>query len=264
MINTQQPSTKPAADPNGVATVRLNRPPVNAVSKTMQYELKACFDELSEDRTIAAVILAATGERAFSAGIDMREIAGDPATRSVAALLDPGRVWRDAQHAIHHCTVPVLAAVESAVIGAGFGLVGCCDLIIAGEKATFGLTEINVGLLGGASKAIRMLGPFKARRMMFLGHMEPAAELHRLGAVEELVPAGTAVERAQAIGEELATKSPIALRLAKESILRIEASAMETQYRTEQDYTNRLRTFDDSREAMRAFNEKRPPEWTWA
>jgi enoyl-CoA hydratase len=137
-------------------------------------------------------------------------------------------------------------------------------LVIAGEEATFGLTEINVGLLGGASKALKMLGPSKARRMLFLGELLPAAELYRLGGIEEVVPAGTAEQRAVELATQMATKSPIALRLAKESILRIEGDEMMQRYRVENDYTNRLRTFNDSQEAMQAFLEKRRAEWTWS
>jgi enoyl-CoA hydratase len=158
----------------------------------------------------------------------------------------------------------VVAAIEHTTIGAGFGLTGVCDLVIAGEEATFGLTEINVGLLGGASKALKMLGPSKARRMLFLGELLPAAELYRLGGIEEVVPAGTAEQRAVELATQMATKSPIALRLAKESILRIEGDEMMQRYRVENDYTNRLRTFNDSQEAMQAFLEKRRAEWTWS
>jgi enoyl-CoA hydratase len=160
--------------------------------------------------------------------------------------------------------VPVVGAVERAAIGAGFGLVGVCDLVIAGEEATFGLTEINVGVLGGASKALRLLGPSKARRMLFLGEMVPAPELHRLGGVEEVVPTGQAEARAVQLAAQIASKSPIALRLAKESVLRIEGDEMMQRYRTENDYTNRLRTYNDSTEAIDAFLDKRPPRWTWS
>lgn len=254
----------------GVATVTLARPPVNAVNRTMQLELTETFDSLSQDRDIGAVVLAAAGTRAFSAGIDLHDTAehgpgGSPATdKRVQAVTDPGWEWRRAQHAIHHCPVPVIAAVEGAAIGAGFGLVGVCDVIIASESARFALTEIDVGLLGGSSKAIRMVGPYKARMMMFGGEFVPASELHRLGAVEELVAPGSALARAREIGAGFARKSPLALRLAKESILRIEGDAMERQYRTEQDYTNRMRGFDDAGEALSAYLEKREPDWTWS
>ena len=100
--------------------------------------------------------------------------------------------------------------------------------------------------------------------MLFLGELLPAQELLRLGAIEEVVAAGKAEDRAMELGRQMATKSPIALRLAKESILRIEADHVMQQYRTENDYTNRLRTYNDSREAIQAFTEKRTPRWTWS
>jgi enoyl-CoA hydratase len=252
---------------DGVATVSLNRPPVNAVNHQMQLELREAFDALSEDRQVGAVVLSAEGDRAFCGGIDLKETSDGSAPADGVPLrttLNPGWEWRAAQHAIRHCAVPVIAAVERPAIGAGFGLVGVCDLIVASHTAMFGLTEINVGLLGGASKALRMLGPYKTRMMMFTGRLQSAHELYRLGAVEELVDPGEALSRARAIGAEIAGKSPLAIRLAKESIVRIEGDEVETQYRTEWDYTNRLRGFQDSREAMSAFLEKREPTWTWS
>jgi enoyl-CoA hydratase len=257
---------------DGFAIVRLNRPPVNAVNKTMMRELRSTFEALSQDRDINAVVFGATGERAFCGGIDLKEVAaGSPADAGgvdagvdVRAMLDPNWEWRQAQSAIRHCVVPVVGAIERAAIGAGFGLTGVCDLVVAGEQATFGLTEINVGVLGGASKALRLLGPSKARRMLFLGELLPAAELYRLGGIEEVVPAGRAEARATELATELAQKSPIALRLAKESVLRIETDEVMDRYRTENDYTSRLRGFNDSMEAIAAFNEKRGPKWTWS
>jgi enoyl-CoA hydratase len=252
---------------DGYAVVRLDRPPVNAVNTQMRRELRACFDDLSVDRSVAAVVLGATGDRAFCAGVDLKERAAAPkvdGSGDLHALLDPAWEWRQALHAIRECLVPVIAAVEGPAIGAGFGLVGVADLVIAGERATFGLTEINVGLLGGASKALRLVGPSKARRMMFLGELLPARELLRLGAIEEVVAFGRAEDRASELAAQLATKSPIALRLAKESILRIEGDELMAHYRTENDYTNRLRGYRDSQEAMEAFNEKRPAQWTWS
>ena len=248
-----------------VAVVRLDRPPVNAVSRQMMSELRACFAELSEDRSINTVVLSAAGQKAFCAGIDLAEVSGgSQQQRSVADTLDSGRYWRETQQSIRYCAVPVIAAVEKAAIGAGFGLVGVCDLIVASETATFSLTEINVGLLGGAAKALRMLGPFKARMMLFSGEPMTAGELYRLGAVEALVEPGEAEAAAVSLAQRLASKSPIALRLAKESVLRIEGSGLDDAYRTEQDYTQRMRTFHDSAEARAAFREKRPPSWTWS
>lgn len=262
---TRQLETLDVEKRDGYAVVRLDRPPVNAVSKLMMREIRQCFDDLSQQRDMAAVILSATGERAFCGGIDLGEVAsGDDEAADMQALLDPNWEWRQAQYSIRQCLVPVIGAVEAAAIGAGFGLVGVCDLVIAGDRARFGLTEINVGLLGGASKALRLLGPSKARRMLFLGELIPAGELHRLGGIEEVVPAGTAESRAAELAAEMAKKSPIGLRLAKESILRIEGDEMMQQYRTENDYTSRLRGYHDADEALAAFREKRAPRWTWS
>jgi enoyl-CoA hydratase len=248
-----------------VAIVRLDRPPVNAVNRQMMSELRECFAALGEDRAVNAVVLAAAGGRAFSAGIDIHELAGGrDGPRTIADTLDPGRYWRDTQHQIRYCPVPVVAAVERAAIGAGFGLVGVCDVIVASETATFALTEIDVGLLGGAAKALRLVGPFKTRMMLLSGQPLTAAELYRLGAAEAVVEEGKAEAHAVEIARRFAAKSPIALRLAKESILRIEGSELEDSYRTEQDYTQRMRTYDDSKEAMAAFREKRDARWTWS
>jgi enoyl-CoA hydratase len=248
-----------------VAIVRLDRPPVNAVNREMMAEITEVFTELSEDKAVQAVVLSATGTKAFCAGIDLRDLPRDRVgDRTVADTLDGGRFWRDTQHAVRHCPVPVIAAVQGPAIGAGFGLVGVCDIIVASQSATFALTEINVGLLGGASKALRMVGPFKARMMFFSGEPSTADELYRLGAVESVVPDGRAETAAVEIAQRFAAKSPIALRLAKESILRIEGPVLEDSYRTEQDYTQRLRSYNDSREAMAASRDRRPPQWTWS
>jgi enoyl-CoA hydratase len=256
---------------DGIVVVHLARPPVNAVNREMVRELRSTFEAIGEDRSTAAVVLAAEGDRAFCAGIDLRERSTDRLSGgggedelAVADLLDSGRAWRDTQHAVRHCPVPVVVAVDGPAIGAGFGLVGCCDIIFASPRAQFGLTEINVGLLGGSSKALRMLGPFKARTMFFTGDLVPASEFYRLGVIEEIVEDRPVEERAIEFARKFVDKSPIALRLAKESILRIESMPMEDAYRMEQDYTQRLRSYNDSGEALRASVEKRPPSWTWS
>lgn len=251
-----------------VAVVRLARPPVNAVSRLMMSELDACFAELGADRTVSTVVLGAEGDRAFCAGVDLKELRAGAATgesaQTVGEILDSGSVWRGVQHRIRYLPVPVIAAVDGPAIGAGFGLVGVADLIVASDRASFGLTEINVGLLGGASKAIRMLGPHKARMLLFGGELISAQEMYRLGAAEEVVAAGRAIERAVEIGQVLAKKSPIALRLAKESILRIEGHWLEDAYRTEQDYTTRLSQYADAAEARNAYLERREPNWAFS
>lgn len=125
------------------------------------------------------------------------------------------------------------------------------------------MTEINVGLLGAGSFLQRMVGSYKARKLFYTGEFATPEEMYRLGAVEQVVPHDQLLPAANVLARRIAEKSPIAMRLAKESLNRVEFLPLKEAYRTEQDYTNHLRGFEDSREAMRAFAEKRAPEWKW-
>jgi enoyl-CoA hydratase len=138
-----------------------------------------------------------------------------------------------------------------------------CDILVASDHAWFGALEINVGLLGASAHVMQLVGRHKAREMFFLGEKVSAAELHRLGVIREVVAPEALLPTAFGVAEALAAKSPIALRLAKESMNRIEGLTLKDGYRTEQDYTARLLGYDDSREARDAFKEKREPQWKW-
>jgi enoyl-CoA hydratase len=165
--------------------------------------------------------------------------------------------------AIVDCAVPVIAAVNGPALGAGLAFAACCDVIVASENATFGATEINVGLLGASAHLSLLVGRHKARELFFTGDQITAAELHRLGAVRAVVPREQLLEEAGALARTLAAKSPIALRLAKESMNRVEFLPLKEAYRTEQEYTARLLGFEDAAEARQAFLDKRDPEWRW-
>ncbi|MGV8871848.1 MAG: enoyl-CoA hydratase-related protein [Rhodococcus sp. (in: high G+C Gram-positive bacteria)] len=249
---------------NGVVIVRLDRPPVNAVNKQMVADLTEVFSSAEFAEDVRAMVLSATGDGIFCAGIDLKERrklnAGDLADPTPGIVVDFGAAWRRATEAIRHCAVPVVAAVDGLAVGAGL-MVESCDVIFASERASFGLPEINVGLLGGSSVVARMVGPYTARKMLFTGEPVPAREFHRLGAVEEIVPNGEPEKRAEELADTIATKSPIAVRLAKESAVRVDGLPVEDGYRCEQDYTLRLRLFEDAGEAMSAFSERRAPEW---
>jgi enoyl-CoA hydratase len=248
---------------DGVATVTFHRPPVNALTKQVLRDITAIFDAFADDREVVAVIFRTEADRAFIAGVDLRDVtdSGEPAPTQ---LTDSGRVGREAFRAVHECAVPVIAAVDKVAIGGGFALVSCCDVIIATERATFGMTEINMGLLGASSHLVRMLGPYRARDLFFTGRMATAAELAAAGVVAMVVhdPADLDVAAGE-YARTLAVKSPLALRLAKESMNRTEYLPFDEGYRVEQDYTARLMAFEDSQEARDAFFEKRDPSWKW-
>ncbi len=252
-----------------IASVTFDRPPVNATAIDSFREIKQVFDGVSEDRDVRVVILTGAG-RAFSVGGDMKakqsNIWGDPPPPELGAtvITDSGRVPRDAIWSVMDCSVPVIAAVNGPAIGAGLAIASVCDYIIASERATFGMTEINVGVLGGSSFLIRMLGPYVARHMFYTGDVLSADDLRDARCFYKIVGHDQLMNEAQSLAERLAEKSPIALRLAKESVLRVEQHYyLKDGYRIEQDYTRRLVKFEDSLEARQAFVEKRPPEWKW-
>lgn len=239
-----------------IALVTMDRPPVNAVNAQFHEELMRVFDALSDREDVRAAILTGAG-KIFCAGADIKaRLEREP---------QPGDFWqhsrraREAFHSILECRVPVIAAINGPALGAGLGLVASCDLLVASENAVVGLPEINVGLLGGGRHAMRLFPHSKARRMMFTGQRLSGADLYRLGAVEECVPADQLMGAARALAAEIAAKSPVAIRLAKHAMNTIEFMSLRDGYRFEQNMTGELSKHEDSREAMRAFVEKRPP-----
>jgi enoyl-CoA hydratase len=239
-----------------IALVTMDRPPVNAVNTQFQDEMTLVFDTLSDREDVRVAILTGAG-KVFCAGADIKARLGrEP---------QPGDFWqhsrraREAFHAIVECRVPVIAAINGPALGAGLAIVASCDLLIASENALLGLPEINVGLLGGGRHAMRLFGHSKARRLMFTGQRLSGAELYRLGVVEECVPPDKLMDTARALAAEIAAKSPVAIRLAKHALNSIEEMSLRDGYRFEQNMTGELSRYEDSKEAMRAFVEKRLP-----
>jgi enoyl-CoA hydratase len=254
----------------GVATVTLDRPPVNALNAPMMRELARVFDELGRSREAHVAILTADGDRLFCAGADVteserryvrRELLPD---ESVVDLADPGAVVRQMFWGIRHGQLPVVAAVNGLALGAGAALVACCDVIVAAETAAFALPEIDVGVLGGARHLQRLVGVWKTREMMLTGDRVPAAEMHRLGAIAKVVPHADLAATAFGLATRMAGKSPLALRMAKQSMNRVEHLSLEEGYQLEQDYTARVTPLNDSKEARAAWQGKRAPTWTWS
>ena len=236
-----------------VATVTLDRPPVNAITRSTMVELRDTFRSLGDDPDVRVAVFTGAGEKAFMAGVDLKTFDTDD---TEADPDDPGRLPREALEAVYDCAVPVIAAVNGPALGAGLAYAAVCDLIVAADHATFGTTEINVGLLGASAHLNLLLGRPFVRELFLTGVPAPAAELHRLGAVNRVVPIAE-------LAASLAAKSPLALRLAKQALNETEFLPLKEAYRTEQGYTRRLLQHPDSQEARRAFAEKRDPVWTW-
>jgi enoyl-CoA hydratase len=235
----------------GVAEVYLDHPPVNALDSAGWARLAETITSVGNDGEVRVVILAAKG-RGFCAGVDIKELAADS---SVITKVNKG--CYDAFAAIHDCPVPVIAACHGFVLGGGIGLVGSCDIIVAADDASFGLPEIDRGALGAASHLLRMFPIQKVRKMLFTGEPIDAAEAHRLGALEAVVTKDELLPKAREIAESIASKSPKAMRLAKESLNGIEPLDVKKSYFFNDTATTEIYTSPDSQEARDAFVEKR-------
>ena len=241
---------------NYVATVTLDRPPVNALGRAIREELLATFDSLHDRDDVRVVILAANG-RTFCAGADIKErtlLTGAP-----GEYRELNRLVREVFYSVIQCSKPVIAAVNGPALGAGFAMALCCDLIVASEEAVFGMPEVDVGLAGGVKFLQRYFTPSQSRMLLITGRRVPASELYRLGVVQAVVPAGRLLAEARTLADEIAQKSPLAVRMLKTSFNAVENLSLEDGYRIEQDMTIELSKSEDAQEAKRAFVEKRKP-----
>ena len=242
----------------GIATVTLDRPPVNAQNRKSRDEIIHLFDTLGDRDDVRCVILT-SALKVFSAGADGKE--------RVSLVKEPGdyvrhtRVTREYFYAISDCARPVIAAVNGAAFGAGFVLALSCDIVLAAEDAYFVIPELDVGLAGGASFLMQHFGRSMARYMYFTARRIPAAELHRLGVITAVLPPDRLMGEARTIAADIAAKSPGAVRAVKRAFNVIEEMPARDGYRYEQTITVDLAQTEDTREAQRAFVEKRKPEF---
>jgi enoyl-CoA hydratase len=237
-----------------VATVTLNRPKVlNALSPELMREVTAALAELDRDETVRAVVLTG-GPKVFAAGADISDMAGRTAVEQLSR--DQTGVWAG----IASFSKPLIAAVNGYALGGGCELALTCDLIIAGDTARFGQPEVNLGVIpgaGGTQRWPRSAGKYVAMEVMLSGSPLTANRAYELGIVNKVVPAEMAVELARRMARQLAEKPPLALRMAKESVLKAFESPLAEGLAAERKSFYFLFATEDQKEGMRAFLEKR-------
>ena len=247
---------------DGVATITLNRPNVhNAMNDTMRAELTACFTELAQSTDARAIVVTGAGERAFSAGADIREFVAP----QVPVKFRDARRRVDFRAAMDRCGQPIIAAINGFALGGGLELALACDIRIAGEDAQLGLTEVNLAIIpggGGTQRLPRLVGRGKALEMILTGARVDAREALRIGLVERVVPTAEVHTAAQALAKMLAERAPIAMRYAKEAVVKGLGMSLEDGLRLENDLATLLRTTEDRIEGAKAFLEKRKPRFT--
>ena len=239
-----------------VAVVTMRRPPVNAQNRQFREELTAIFDTLSDRADTRCIVLTGEG-KTFSAGADLKERPG--LGDEAGAYPRHNRIVREAFNAVMECEKPVIAAINGPAIGAGCVLALCCDILLAAEAAFFSMTEVDVGLAGGVRHVRRFFGESDARLLIFTARRISGPELLRMGVVSDCVAAEALLETAVGIAREIAAKSPSAVRAAKRSFNVTENLPLHAGYRYEQSQTVALAGSEDTKEAQRAFAEKRRP-----
>jgi enoyl-CoA hydratase len=237
-----------------VAIITLNRPKVlNALNHDLMNEVVQALENFERDDQIHAIVLTGS-ERAFAAGADIKEMSEESA---ISILLKNRFATWDK---IRSCKKPIIAAVSGFALGGGCELAMNCDIIVASETAQFGQPEINLGVIpgaGGTQRLTRVVGKHKAMEMILTGRSVTAQEALALGLVNKVVPVELFLEEAKAMAQEIAKKSPIAVRLAKESILKTFDCSISDGLEFERKNFYMLFASEDQKEGMKAFLEKR-------
>jgi enoyl-CoA hydratase len=245
-----------------VVIVTLNRPEqMNAMNTAMGEDLLACFTALATDGDARAVVLTGAGERAFCAGGDLKE----RNEMSEAAWRAQHVIFEQAAMRVLRCPMPVIAAVEGFALAGGCELAILSDFIVAGATAVFGVPETTLGIfpgIGGTQLLPRIVGAPLAKELIFTGRRMKADEAKAAGLVNHLVPAGRARATAAEIAATIARNGPIAVRQAKKAIAYGSETDLETAMILAIEAYNATVVTEDRLEGVRAFNEKRRPQFT--
>lgn len=237
-----------------IARVTINRPPVNAQNNKLREEMQLVMDSFGDRIDVRAIVLTGEG-KAFSAGADLSE----RPTQEPGNYTAHNRRVRASFDCIMECPKPVIAAVNGPAIGAGCVTALCCDILVFSEKGYLQMTEVNVGLAGGVAHMRRHLGESDARLMLFSARRIYGPDLLRMGVASACTAPDDLMATAIEIAQDIAKASPSAVRAAKASFQITENLSIYEGYRFEQGQTKSLSASEDTKEAMSAFREKRPP-----
>ncbi|HEX6624564.1 MAG TPA: enoyl-CoA hydratase-related protein [Pyrinomonadaceae bacterium] len=243
-----------------VAVITINRPQkLNALNIQTRQEGAAALDELRADEGVGVVVITGAGEKAFVAGADIAEFEGRTAVTQRDVMLG-----RSLFTAVDTFPKPIIAMINGFCLGGGCELALACDLRVAGDNARFGQPEINLGIIpggGGTQRLARLIGEGKAMELILTGDMIDAQAAYNLGLVNMVVPAPDLEGKTMELAGRIAAKSPVALRMAKEAVKTASRANLDEGLRREVDLFAICFSSEDKDEGVRAFLEKRKPEF---
>jgi enoyl-CoA hydratase len=260
LVGSEFPAAGPGGPSEHVALVTIDRrEALNALSFDLLDELAATLERLDRDPDCRAIVVTGAGTRAFAAGADIRELA---AQTSVSLTVE-GRFASWGR--IAAIGTPLIAAVRGFALGGGCELAMICDMIVAAEDAQFGQPEIKLGVMpgaGGTQRLTRAIGKAKAMELILTGRTMTAPEAEAHGLVTSVVPAEATLDAALELAARVAAQPPLAVRAAKQAILRAHELSLSAGLEFEQRAFFMLFASEDQTEGMAAFTDKRPAHWT--
>jgi enoyl-CoA hydratase len=247
-----------------VALLELDNPPLNLVDGDLLADLDEALGRLeaAPPGDVRAVVVTGRGERAFSVGSNVKEF--EAHRDSPSGGRERFELEARVAQRLAGLPMPTIAAIEGNALGGGLELALCCDLRIASERAQLGLPEVRLAVTpstGGTQRLPRIVGIARAKELVLTGRIVAAAEAGRIGLVNEVVPAGQAVARATAIGEEIAERGPLAVRAVKALVDAALDRPIAEGHQAEIETSVRIFATDDLLEGTRSFVEKRPPTY---
>jgi enoyl-CoA hydratase len=241
---------------DGIGTIRLDRPPMNALNAQVQEELRAAARDAADRADVRAVVVYG-GQKVFAAGADVKEMADMSYTDMVARA----GALQDCFTAVARIPKPTVAAVTGYALGGGCELALCCDFRVAGDNAKLGQPEILLGIIpgaGGTQRLPRLIGPAKAKHLIFTGRFVDAMEAHQIGLVDEVVAPEAVYEAALGMARRYASGPAFALRAAKEAIDEGLDGTLDAGLRIERKLFAGLFATEDRATGMRSFVEEGP------
>lgn len=247
-------------EPGVIVTIRLNNPPLNLISKEVTAALGDALRRIAGLDEVRAVVLAGSGDRAFSAGSDVKEFTSLRGRVGEGKLIEENAVYNQ----LADLPVPTVAAIDGNALGGGLELALCCDLRVASRTALLGMPEVRLGVMpgsGGTQRLPRLIGSARAKELILLGEIIDADTALGFGLVNRVVPGGQAEAGARELAETLASRGPVAVREAKAAIdIALDLSLKEGQV-MELAASERVFSSEDMLEGAAAFIEKRPAEF---
>ncbi len=246
-----------------IAVIAIDHPPANAFDRRTLDELEGAFDEATNNAEVKAIVLTGAGQFAFVAGADIKEIKGmEGDEAAIRAYMQKGQALFSK---IEASQKPVIAAINAVALGGGLELALACHMRIAGDKARFGLPEINLGIMpgwGGTQRLQRVVGRAKATEMILTGDIINAQEAYRINLVNKVVPATAVVKEAMGLAKKITEKGGVSIAKALEAINAGADLPLAEGLAVELDGITGLAMTNDAREGILAFIEKRRANFT--